>query len=140
MNGYTEITLGGKQVGLRFGYPAVRWFSEDSRNNQDIYFMPGKDDFSVEGFAKLVQCSYRNNCLVKEVQPELTYADFIEWTEAAEESEMQRLLQVYLDSTLVKGGEEEKKSLTDNLENLTLTESNESVLENSTSDPGNLPG
>lgn len=115
MDGYIKLTVSGQEVGLKFGFPAIRWFSEESAKNKDAFFMPGDTfDFSVEGFAKLMQCAYRNNCLIKEVDPVLTYSDFIEWVEAGDQETMKAVLQTYVDSSIMKKAieESEKKSQT----------------------------
>lgn len=116
MDGYIKILVGGKEVGLKFGYPAIRWFSEESLKNKDAFFMPGDTfDFSVEGFAKLMQCAYKNNCLIKEVEPELKYQDFIEWVEeenAGQGEIMKTVLIAYTESSVMKKAmaEVEKKN------------------------------
>jgi len=107
MDGYIKISIGGKEVGLKFGYPAIRWFAEESELNKSAFFMPGESfDFSVEGFAKLMQCAYRNNCLIKEVDPELKYKDFVEWVEVENETEnkeaMKAVLTAYTESSVMK--------------------------------------
>lgn len=126
MDGYTKITLAGQEVGLKFGYPAIRWFSEEGAKNRDAFFMPGDTfDFSVEGFAKLVQCAYKNNCLIKEVEPVLKYQEFVEWTEEATPEEMTRVLNVYIESSVMKKivAAQEKKSQVEE-----TTETNQSTL------------
>ena len=39
MNGYIQITVGDKPVGLKFAYPAIKWFTESAKDNIDIYFI-----------------------------------------------------------------------------------------------------
>lgn len=128
MDGYIKILVAGQEVGLKFGYPAIRWFSEESELNKSAFFMPGESfDFSVEGFAKLMQCGYRNHCLIKEVDPELKYQDFVEWVEVENETEdkqaMKDVLKAYTDSSVMKKAIEavEKKKQEEETPPLTST-------------------
>lgn len=110
MNGYIQIQIGEKPVGLKFAYPAIKWFTESAKDNIDIYFIG--NDFSNEGFAELIFCSYRNNCLIKKEKPELTYEDFYNWIEENRETEegkkiIVEVMQCYTDSSILK---DQKKS------------------------------
>lgn len=108
MNGFTEIKINGQTVGLRFAYPSIKWFTEESLKKADIYFTEGDGGgFTVEGLAKLIQCSYRNQCLVKEVEPELKFEHFYEWVSDLQETEegqkeLLRVTEVYADSSVMK--------------------------------------
>lgn len=128
MDGFIKILVAGQEVGLKFGYPAIRWFSEESEVMKSAFFMPGESfDFSVEGFAKLMQCGYRNHCLIKEVDPELKYQDFVEWVEVENETEdkqaMKDVLKAYTDSSVMKKAIEavEKKKQEEETPPLTST-------------------
>jgi hypothetical protein len=116
MNGYCTIQINGQPVGLKFAYPAIKWFTEESINS-DLYFLPGEGGgFTVEGLAKLIQCSYRNNCLIKEVEPELKFEDFFNWVEQSQETdegraELEKVVKAYADSSVMKKLlEQQKKS------------------------------
>lgn len=107
MNGYTTIQIDGQSVGLKFAYPAIKWFTEASAK-EDIFFTPGADStFTVEGLAKLIQCSYRNNCLIKEIEPTLTYEDFFNYVESNQDTEegqkeLLRVTEVYATASVIK--------------------------------------
>jgi hypothetical protein len=145
MNGYTTVKVNGNEVGLLFAYPSIRWFSEASEEFADAFFMPGETgDFSVEGLAKLIECAYRNNCIVDEVKPELKYRDFYLWVTEVQDTdegqtEMIRIIEVYAQSSvikkMVKNLEEQKKSLTQT-DQSTLTISNPPATESLESNPG----
>lgn len=115
MNGKTSITIGGKPVEIRFGGYANRIFSEASQKNEALYFALGsvnddgtqnRDDITMEGLAKLVQCAYLNQHAIKETEPDpaLTYETFCDLlnemaaTDDGKE-EMKRILAVFVDST-----------------------------------------
>lgn len=134
MNGYTQIEINGQTVGLKFAFPAIRWFMEESVTKSDLYFIDGDNGgFTVEGLAKLVQCSYKNNCLLKEVEPSLTYEDFYNWVEQAQQTEegkaeLIRVSEVYAQSTVMKKIiEGQKKSQMSSLQTSTI--SNRSAME-----------
>lgn len=119
MNGLATITINGQQVGLRFAYPAIKWFSEASIKNGDAYFTDGTGGgFTVEGLAKLFHCSYRNQCLIKEVEPTLSYEDFYNWVDERQrteegQAELVKVTEVYAESSVMKKMvEAQKKSLT----------------------------
>lgn len=115
MNGKTSITIGGKPVEIRFGGYANRIFSEASQKNEALYFALGsvnddgsqnRDDITMEGLAKLVQCAYLNQHAIKETEPDpsLTYEAFCDLlnematTEEGKE-EVKRILAVFVEST-----------------------------------------
>lgn len=127
MNGYIQIKIKEETVGLKFAFPSVKWFAEAmlkaEQENLEAYFLKGFDEKGEEtstltdyGFAKLMQCAYRNNCLLKEEKPGLKFEDFVEWvndhnTEAGS-AEMSEVLKVYAESSVNKKiiESEEKKS------------------------------
>lgn len=88
MKGYIQINVNGKPVGLKFAFPANRMFAEALEKKPDLYIISGEQaNFTVEGLAKFIHCGYLNNCLIKEVEPELTYEDFFNYSEDGLESE-----------------------------------------------------
>jgi len=148
MNGITTININGKPITLRFAYPAIRWFAEACKDNKEAYFLPedgdGGSDFSIEGMAKLIQCSYWNECLVKEQMrdPSLNYEAFYLFvSEKADtddgKKELAEIIITYADSSIAKKAVEEKKRMFDKSQ--ILTGSNPSVMESLESDPGNSP-
>lgn len=107
MNGRTNIQINGEPVGLLFAYPAIKWFTEATQK-KDIYFTPGEDStFTIEGLAKLIQCSYRNHCEIKEVEPTLTYEDFFNYVYDNQDTEegqkeLLRVTEVYATASVIK--------------------------------------
>lgn len=141
MNGYTSIEIAGNKVGLKFAFPAIKWFGESVADDKDgVYFMEGS--LTDYGIAKLMQCAYRNNCLLKEEEPTLKLGAFADWIETALESEEGKALlvgvmTVYSESSvskkLVESQADEKKSqqLAEPTKESTSTPSNPSLTENS---------
>jgi hypothetical protein len=116
---YTTIKIEGRDIGLRFGYPCIRWFTEASIDNPD-YFDKAESLTDI-GVAKLLQFAYKNDCVVKEVKPEdIGYEKFYEWVEARVggegevNSELGDIMKIFLESQPVldqkKKLESEKKS------------------------------
>lgn len=75
---YTKIQIDGKEVGLKFGYDAVKEFFIDCENNKEEYF-DSSDSLTVFGVAALVYWAYRNNQLVKQEDVVITMETFEDW-------------------------------------------------------------
>jgi hypothetical protein len=138
---YTTITIEGQQIGLRFGYPCVRWFTEAGVENKD-FFEGSKDKegnqenttLSEIGIAKLVQFAYENECAVKEIKPEIIFEKFYEWVEQRVEgelsNELSEVLTVWAGSIAIKRlVEKTQKKSQESQNEQTLTPSNESSTE-----------
>jgi hypothetical protein len=117
MNGYIQIKIKDEVIGLKFAFPSVKWFAEAMQKAVDekleAYFVESIDEkgdaqstLTDYGLAKLMQCAYRNNCLLKEEKPVLLFADFVEWVNDhnTEEGgvEMGEVLKVYAESSVNK--------------------------------------
>jgi hypothetical protein len=120
MNGYISFDLDGSVTGLKFAYPAIRMFAEAMAGN-DFYYVEGDKgpQMTVEGIAKFIECGYKNNCMIKEVTPELKYEHFYNWVEGAvddpEKMEtINKIMECYAETQYAKQlvAEQEKKSLT----------------------------
>jgi hypothetical protein len=126
MKGYINITMNGNSVGLKFAYPAIRMFAEALEKKPDLFLMDvesegvKKAQFTIEGLAKFIQCGYVNNCLIKEVEPGLTYQDFFNYAEESQEDEKRleeigKVFECWGETTYAKKlaePDEEKKTLT----------------------------
>lgn len=117
MNGYIQIKIKDEVVGLKFAFPSVKWFAEAMakavEDNLEAYFINSIDDKGDEtstltdyGLAKLMQCAYRNNCLLKEEKPVFKFEHFVDWVNDhnTEEggAEMGEVLKVYAESSVNK--------------------------------------
>lgn len=78
-NGYAQIEIGGKQVGLKFGLPALRMLTEKAVQFPNIW--NEETVFNEAGWAYLLYFGYVNNCMVKEIAPELKFEIFMDYVE-----------------------------------------------------------
>lgn len=73
MESFCSININGKQVGLKFGLFAVRLIVDrvDTSRVGESY---------AEGdYAHILYAGYRNNCMVKEIQEELSFENFVDY-------------------------------------------------------------
>lgn len=105
MTGYIQININGQPVGIKFGLLSIKDFSLAAEKKRDVLYEG--ENLSFLGVAKLIQCGYKNNCEIKEVEPVLTLEDFNNWTEEAMSSderkkELAEVLNVFAQSQYVK--------------------------------------
>lgn len=143
---FTTIKIGGQDVGIRFAYPCIRWFTEASQDNPD-YFDKGESLTDI-GVAKLLQFAYKNECVYREVKPVLQFSSFYDWVEkrvsitGETNEELAEVIKVFLESQPVQEQKEvvEKKNqeiVEDLKSEQTGMELKELSTERSESGPGN---
>ena len=100
---YTTITINDQKVGLKFGMASFRYLSDKF-----------KDGFSFEngeineiGISHLVYSGYYNNCLVKNVLPEMTFENLVDYVESnimKDEflEELKNIIKVWGESDMIK--------------------------------------
>ena len=84
MNGAIKITIDGNVIGLKFAYPAIRMFLDEMAAKSKFYYSQsdgGDPMMTVEGIAKFIQCGYKNDCMIKEVDEVFNYEFFYNWVE-----------------------------------------------------------
>lgn len=120
MNGYIQIDMNGTPVGLKFAYPAIKGFIEACVAKPGVYDDESESGVTFEGIAKLIQQGYVNNCIIKEVEPSITYEQFYTWMEEANETDegratLSQIMQIFADSyitkRIIKAAEEKKSQL-----------------------------
>src|SRR6185312_3098219 len=106
MAGYTEITIGGQQVGLRFGIAAIK----SAREKKAIKIVGEViETQTTVDTAHYLRAAYIDNCYVKEVDAVIPFEKFVEWAEEQEingGAELQRVTKVISESNYVKPKEE----------------------------------
>lgn len=75
---YTTITINDQKIGLKFGMASFRYLSDKFANNKAIE----NNELNEIAIAHILYSGYYNNCLVKEVEPSLTFEDFVDFIEA----------------------------------------------------------
>lgn len=74
---YTQLLIDEQKIGLKFGMASFRYLQDK--------FVDGiafKDNELNEiGIAHILYSGYFNNCIVKDVVPELTLEFFVDWIE-----------------------------------------------------------
>lgn len=102
MNGYTTITIGGKTVGLKFGMYSFRVITDKF---DKIKAFEG-ESINELGIAVVLHAGYLNNCVVKDIEPELTFENFVDCAEAAaldgNGTEIQDAVKAWTDSQFMK--------------------------------------
>ena len=114
---YTKLKLKDKEIGLKFGMVSDRYLSEKLAGG---YCFNG-DDITEIGLAHIIYGGYINNCALKDIAPELTFeqvVDFIE--ESINDSDTMlaigAVVKVWSDVQIARnGGEEAKKKTTKKL-------------------------
>lgn len=75
MNGFYSIKIDGEMVGLTFGMPANRWLYEKFHECPDL--ISGTDINDV-GVAWLIYYGYKNNCLITDKTPIISFGKVME--------------------------------------------------------------
>lgn len=114
MNGKTSININGQPVTLTFGFMAIKEFSIAAAKKRDLYYETTQDAKGKEqsnltffGYAKLFHSAYKNDCELKETEPEFTLEEFNEWVEGSmgdqkRTEEIAKALVVFAESKYVK--------------------------------------
>ena len=106
MAGYTTITIGGQQVGLRFGIAAIKI----AREKKAIKIVGEViETQTTVNTAHYLRAAYIDNCYVKEMDAVIPFEKFVEWAEEQEVNgggEVQRISKVITESNYVKPKEE----------------------------------
>lgn len=76
---YCTLTINGQKVGLKFGMASFRYLSDGKLVEGKSF---NKNELNEVGIAHILYSGYYNNCLVKDVEPSLTFEDFVDYIEA----------------------------------------------------------
>lgn len=74
---YTTISIKTKTIGLKFGMASFRYLQGKLVNGKT--FMD--NELNEIGIAHILYSGYYNNCLVKEIDLEYKFEDFVDWIE-----------------------------------------------------------
>ncbi len=108
MNGYTQINIGGNVRGFKWG----KWSLEFYMRSLNL-----KPDETIEGvlgtenFDKIVYAGLRMNCYMKQVEPDFTFEDVVNWIEVIEESEILKINAAIEDAPVMQAYLPKKKEV-----------------------------
>lgn len=107
---YTKLTINETEVGLKFGMYSARYLAEKLINP---YCFDG-DQITEIGIAHVVYGGYINNCAVKDIHPELTFEQVVDFVESSIGSDdrvnaLAHVIKVWSESQIVKSTVEESK-------------------------------
>lgn len=103
MNGYIQVEINGKPVGLKFNMYATETYSNGVKTG------------GLSGnIVKMVWAGIIGNAFVKQIEPELTFEDVAEWVEyltlkGDKEQVLQKISDTFLSSESVKDVIEKSK-------------------------------
>lgn len=139
MNGLAQITIAGREVGLKFGMPAIRRIVEKM---QEVKMLDG-DLANDLGVVHVLYAGYLNHCAMRDTVPDLAFEAFYDYVETAPDSletfvELKTAVTEFEESRFVKVivDKDKKKVTTDHS---TGTKSNPSVSESSDIAHSNIP-
>jgi hypothetical protein len=115
VNNYLKIAIDGKEVGLKFGFAQVKEFAIAMAANLAVYF--DGDTISPIGIAKLIHTAHRNDCLLKEVEPVVTFEQISNWVDSSSGDE--KKTKVLTDVVMKWQESEYTKSWLDNIKKKT---------------------
>jgi len=75
---YTNFILNDKKLGLKFGMASFRYLQ--NKFTKGVAF--AEDDLNEIGISHIIYSGYYNNCLVKDVEPEVSFEELVDFVEA----------------------------------------------------------
>lgn len=108
---YCTITINGEKIGLKFGMASFRYLSQNK-------FVEGKsfqnNDLTEIGIAYILYSGYYNNTIVKDIEPTLTFEDFVDYIESNLKNtefleEIKKAVEVWASSEFIKQTQEEQE-------------------------------
>jgi hypothetical protein len=106
---YTTITINKETIGLKFGMASFRYLQDKFQNNKNL-------DTSILNeitISHIIYSGYYNNCVVKEVDPKLNFADIVDWVEITllenkEDNEIAKAIKCWSESDFIKPKDQEE--------------------------------
>ena len=114
---YTTITIEGNKIGLKFGMASFRYL----QGKFVEWVSYEQDQLNEIGIAHIIYSGYFNNCIIKEQEPKLTFADIVDFIELNLNNsevlvEIKNVIQVWSENDFIKSTqiskEEPKKKTT----------------------------
>ena len=110
---YTKLTINETEVGLKFGMYSARYLADKLNNG---YCFQG-DEITEIGIAHVVYSGYMNNCAIKDIKPEMTFEQVVDFVESSIEDKdkvdsLASVIKVWSESQLMKNAVEDTKKKT----------------------------
>lgn len=104
---YTTLTLGDKKIGLKFGMASFRYLQ--SKFNDGRSFT--NDDLNEISISHILYSGHYNNCLVKDVEPQITFEELVDYVETnllnpSFVEEIKRIVDVWSQNDFIKKAQE----------------------------------
>lgn len=74
---YIKIEIDGQTIGLKFGMASFRYLQ--NKFSKGLAF--SENDLNEIGISHIIYSGYYNNCLVKDVEPEVSFEELVEYVE-----------------------------------------------------------
>lgn len=107
---YCTLTIDGKKIGLKFGMASFRYLSEGK-------LVEGKsfngNEINEIGISHILYSGYWNNCLVKDVDPEMTFEDFVNYVENSlvrNNDEIMHAMKIWSENDFIKSKQPEAET------------------------------
>lgn len=102
-NGYCEITVNGKTIGLKFNMYAIERYNEI------------KGIGGAKHAVAMVYGGMLGNCFVKQIEPEISFEEIVDWVDEdfiknGLDGEMKRISECFNESIIIKAQIEKIKS------------------------------
>jgi len=105
---YCTITINGEKIGLKFGMASYRYLSQNR-------LVEGKsfqnNELTEIGLAHILYSGHYNNSIVKDIEPTLTFENFVDYVEAnisndAFLDEVKKAIDIWASTDFVKKSQE----------------------------------
>jgi len=100
MTGYTQLELGGKKRGIKFGNYALIEYSK--LNGTDV--VEFNEQNAIKLCADLVYCGLKNNCFIKKEIEDFTQEDVLSWIDDMPMSQITDIIQIFESSVTISQG------------------------------------
>lgn len=107
---YTTITINDTKLGLKFGMASFRYLQ--TRFIDGVSF--NNDGLNEIGISHIIYSGYYNNCLIKDIEPSLSFGDIVDWIESNLKNEdtleeIKKVVNLWSESDFIKNTQIEEQ-------------------------------
>lgn len=104
---YTTILIDNKKIGLKFGMASFRYIQQKIEQGKIF----NGEDLNEISIAHILYSGYYNNCIVKDINLDLTFENIIDWIENNLKDPLfmetiTEVIKIWSDSDLIKSNQE----------------------------------